>query len=137
MAGFLTNLLGGSVAEPINAITTLVDEVWTSEDEKLERKEIIARIKQRPMLAQLAINKVEAQHRSVFVAGWRPGVGWVCVLALLYMWVIRPILADIMSSFGVPLQPLDIDIADLLSLMLPLLGLGGLRSLEKMAGRAK
>jgi len=139
--GILSTIFGGgigkAIGEPIDAIGELIDAVHTSDDERLTHAEIMARIKQKPLLAQLAINTVEAGHRSLFVAGWRPGVGWCCVAAMAYMWVLRPIAADVMAIAGDPLPPATLDITELFSLLIPLLGLGGYRTVEKLAGRAK
>lgn len=87
---------------------------------------------------QLAVNAVEAQSSSVFVAGWRPAVGWCCVLGLFYTFLLRPILVWA-SGFAVdPIAPPPpLDMADLLTLLLGMLGLGGLRTAEKIKGVAK
>ena len=70
------NILG-ALAQPIEAIGNVLDKLFTSDDEKLSRQEALARLAQQPAMAQIEINKIEAAHRSVFVAGWRPFIGWV------------------------------------------------------------
>lgn len=79
---WLSNLIGGSVAEPITAVGNIIDKLYTTEGEKLDKQTLYERIKQQPALAQAAINKKEAEHRSIFVAGWRPFIGWVCGVCL-------------------------------------------------------
>ena len=88
------------------------------------------------VLAQLEINAKEAQHSSVFVAGWRPFVGWSCGVGLVYATVGHNILAWIAVLQGWP-EPPTVD-ADLLIYTLGgLLGIGGLRTLEKVKGVAR
>lgn len=86
---------------------------------------------------QLDINKVEAAHQSTFVAGWRPGVGWVCVTALGYNFVLQPILGFLYSiKYGVlPGMPI-LDTGDLMAILAGILGLGGMRTFEKFRGVA-
>jgi hypothetical protein len=84
---------------------------------------------------QLAINAEEAKSASVFVAGWRPGAGWVCVIGLAYTFLIQPILSWVSAVQGWPTPP-PLDMGDLLTLLGGLLGLGGFRMAEKMKGVA-
>ena len=87
-------------------------------------------------LAQLEINAKEAQHASIFVAGWRPFVGWGCGIGLLYATVGHNILSWLATAKGWPMPP-TVD-ADLLIYTLGgLLGIGGLRTLEKVKGVAR
>ena len=87
-------------------------------------------------LAQLEINAKEAQHTSIFVAGWRPFVGWGCGVGLLYATVGHNVLSWLATAKGWPLPP-TVD-ADLLIYTLGgLLGIGGLRTLEKVKGVAR
>jgi hypothetical protein len=87
------------------------------------------------VLAQLEINAKEAQHSSVFVAGWRPFVGWSCGVGLVYATVGHNILAWVAVLQGWP-EPPTVE-ADLLIYTLGgLLGIGGLRTLEKVKGVA-
>ena len=87
------------------------------------------------VLAQLEINAKEAAHPSVFVSGGRPFVMWVCGLGLAYATLLQPLLVWLASVKGWPSPP-DVD-ADLLMYVLGgLLGLGGLRSVEKVKGVA-
>lgn len=86
---------------------------------------------------QLDINKTEAASASVFVSGWRPAVGWVCVLALLYQYVVRPLASSIGAAFGHVVPPLPGLDDNLWQLLLGMLGLGGLRTFEKVQGVAR
>lgn len=83
---------------------------------------------------QTQINQLEAQHRSLFVAGWRPFIGWVCGIALLYNFIIRDILIFIQPAW-VDLPPMQM--GELMTVLLGLLGLGGLRTYEKLKGKTQ
>ena len=135
---FWGSLVGGAAASPIEAIGKVIDEVHTSTEEKDAARIVMERLRQQPAKLQAAINAIEAQHRSVFVAGWRPFVGWVCGWALAYLWLLRSIFSDLIVAFGgPPLPALEITITDVVALLGPLLGLGTLRTTEKLQGRAK
>lgn len=83
-------------------------------------------------MAQVEVNKAEAGHRSIFVAGWRPFVGWVCAIALAYHFVIQPLLVFGLAAANVPPLALpEFDMDSLLTVLLGILGLGGLRTFEK------
>lgn len=135
--GFWGSIFGGGITAPIEAIGDVIDEIHTSDEEKAAAKIVMERLRQEPGKLQVAVNMMEAQHRSVFVAGWRPAVGWLCVAALAYLWIIRPVFNDLLTMAGYPLPPLEIGAADVILLLSPLLGLGTLRTSEKLAGKAK
>ena len=87
---------------------------------------------------QLEINKTEAQHRSIFVAGWRPFVGWTCGVALAWHFVLAPFIMFFSAYFGVELPKLPtFDMESLLTVLMGMLGLGGLRTFEKFKGITK
>ena len=82
---------------------------------------------------QSEINKMEAQHRSVFVAGWRPFIGWICGIALAYNFIIR----DVIAWVSPDVMPPAIQIDQLITILLGMLGLGGLRTFEKIKDKTK
>ena len=88
-------------------------------------------------LAQLGINKVEAAHRSMFVAGWRPFIGWTCGVALMYTYVLQPILVFGLAQAGYLVELPKMDLGELMPVLMGILGLGGLRSWEKVKGVAR
>lgn len=132
--GFLSFLgFGGeAAAAPITAVGNVLDALFTSDGEKLTLENAKLRLAQQPNLAQVELNKVEAGHRSIFVAGWRPAIGWVCAIGLFMTFIVNPILQWSTGNPG-PALPNDI----ILELVLALLGLGALRTFEKMKGTAK
>jgi len=83
---------------------------------------------------QTKINEVEAQHRNVFVAGWRPFIGWVCGVALAYNFVIRDLLIWAVDTAEVPPA---LQMEHLMTVLLGMLGLGGLRTFEKVKDKVK
>ena len=82
---------------------------------------------------QNEVNKLEAQHRSVFVSGWRPFIGWICGIALAYNFIIR----DIVSWFAPNALPPALQMEHLMTVLLGMLGLGGLRTYEKLKDKTK
>lgn len=130
--GLLTGFFSSSAAEPINAIGNVLDSLFTSDEEKLNLAIVRQRLAQQPNLAQSEIMKVQAQHRSLFVAGARPFLMWICGLGYLFAFVINPILQWLMPEAGSPDLPMDV----MMELTLAMLGLAGLRTVEKLKGKA-
>ncbi len=87
--------------------------------------------------AQMQINQTEAANPSLFVSGWRPAVGWLCVAGLAFQTMLFPLAGYVLSliSPGTALPVLDT--AELLALLFPRLGLGGYRTIEKIKGAAR
>ena len=83
---------------------------------------------------QTKINEIEAQHRTVFVAGWRPFIGWVCGVALAYNFVIRDLFIWAIKPETVPPA---LQMEHLMTVLLGMLGLGGLRTYEKIKDKVK
>ncbi len=87
-------------------------------------------------LAQLEVNAREAQHTSIFVAGWRPFVGWVGGAGFAYAVLLKPLLSWVALAYGLPVPP-PIDTEALFYVLGGLLGLGTLRTVEKIKGATK
>lgn len=88
-------------------------------------------------LAQLEINKAEASHRSIFVAGWRPFIGWSCGLALAYTYVAQPIAVFALAQTGYLIDLPTLSMSEMMPVLMGMLGLGGLRTFEKFKRVAK
>ncbi len=131
-------LFGRGAAQPVEAIGRVIDDLFTSEEERLDKEALLTRLAQRPSLAQIEVNRVEAQHRSVFVAGWRPFIGWICGVALAWNFILRDFLVWGFTVWAPEIPvPAALQLEHLLTVLLSLLGLGGLRTFEKMSGRTK
>lgn len=130
--GIFDKLFGGGLAEPIDAVGTALDKIFTSDEERAQVSVVMEKLRQQPHILQAEISKAEAQHRSTFVAGWRPAIGWVCACSLAFPFLVNPILQWYTGSPG-PEMPTEA----LTSLIFALLGLGGLRTVEKIKGRSK
>lgn len=87
------------------------------------------------MMGQLDINKAEAQHQSIFVAGWRPCSGWICNIGLLYTFLLQPFLTWLATVANIPTPP-SIPFDALYVLLGSLLGVGTLRTVDKIKGVA-
>jgi hypothetical protein len=122
-------------------ISTVVDRVIPDKNGAEKAKQAIEAelIKNATQLnlAQAETNKIEAAHRSIFVAGWRPCLGWVAALGFAWMFVIAPLLQWVMlvSGNALPLPQFQTDV--LLELTFAMLGLAGLRTYEKTKGISK
>ena len=88
-------------------------------------------------LAQIDVNKAEAASGSIFKGGWRPFVGWVCGVAMLYHFLLQPIIVFTLSASGITFDLPQFDMGSLMTILMGLLGLGGLRSFEKHKGLTK
>jgi len=121
----------GFLKELVGPVSGLVSEFIEDKDQANKLAHEIATLADKQhhaqQLAQLEVNKVEAAHKSLFVAGWRPAIGWVCGLGLLYNVLLHPIL-----SVWVELPPVDTEA--LTPVMMGMLGLGAMRSYEKVQG---
>lgn len=128
------NILGiGSIIEGVGKIA---DDLHTSDEEKLklllQEKSIDAEL----MKGQMDVNRTEAQHQSKFIAGWRPFIGWVGGIALAYQFVLYPILIWIMAILdanGIFIEPPPVfDAGPLFAIVTGMLGIGGMRSFDKL-----
>ena len=88
-------------------------------------------------LAQVQINKIEAGHKSLFVAGWRPSVGWVCSIAMAYHFILAPIVEFGVNIAGIQVSLPEFDFSQLSTILMAMLGMAGLRTYEKQKKVAK
>jgi hypothetical protein len=126
----------------IGPVTGLLDKFVEDKDQKNALAHEIATLAEKQAheaaMAQVATNQAEAKHRSVFVAGWRPFVGWTCGVALAYHFVLAPLILFGVNIAGVEIPELPaFDMDSLMTVLLGMLGLGGLRTYEKKKGLTK
>lgn len=144
MAGIvsaLTNLVGGNLADGIANVVKLfkVDpNLVLQEQEKLA--DIQATLQGKILdgiTAQVQVNAAEAQSKNIFVAGWRPFIGWACGAAFVYSFIVQPIILTVLVSTHstVTKDALPtVDITSMLPVLLGMLGLGTMRTVEKVQG---
>ena len=126
----------------IGPVSGLLDKFVEDKDQKNALAHEIATLAEKQAheaaLAQVEVNKAEAAHRSIFVAGWRPFTGWVTAFALAYHFIFMPLILFAVSIAGVEVPELpSFDMETLTTILLGMLGLGGLRSFEKFKGLTK
>jgi hypothetical protein len=139
MAGFLKDILGGLI-EPI---TDIIGEVVVDKDKKKELELKLAEIVDRAddryheeLMGQIETNKIEAQHASLFVAGWRPFIGWTSGVGIAYTFVLSPFIEFVARANGYTgVMPMP-DMGQLMTLVLAMLGVGAMRSYDKSHGTA-
>ena len=86
--------------------------------------------------AQIEVNKQEAAHADVFVAGWRPAIGWICGFGFAFNYILYPLLTWWNTTQDLPIPP-ALDTSAMLTLLMGMLGLGGFRTYEKLSGKAR
>lgn len=120
----------GSVAD---LATTVIGKIWPDKTEA-EKAQLAAAVQL--VQGQIDINKVEAASSSVWVAGWRPFIGWVCGAAFAYKFVLAPAIAFGLAAAGHAVVLPVLDFTEMSTVLLGMLGIGGLRTLEKIKGVA-
>ena len=130
--------------DPISAALSiggkLIDRLWPNPAERDAAKLELLKMQQAGELAQMTaqtdINRVEAASSSIFVAGWRPFIGWTCGAAFAYKFVLAPALAFGLAAFGHPIELPVLDFTEMSTVLLGMLGIGGMRTFEKIKGVA-
>lgn len=121
-------------------IDKLVDRIpdpAARERAKLEAEATLLQASIEEMKGQVSINVEEAKNPSVFVAGWRPAIGWSCALAFAFLYVVAPVVQWIAQMYGVVILLPKFDADALMSLTFGMLGIAGFRTFEKVKGVTK
>ena len=120
----------------IPALATILDKLLPDPQAAAAAKLEMLKLQQTGELAQitgqLEINKVEAANPSIFVSGWRPAVGWVCCAACAWNWIGLPIALFVAAYIGKPMQLAPAELSEMMPILFGLLGLGTLRTFEKV-----
>lgn len=116
----------GSVADLAG---TIIGRIWPDKTEQ-EKAQMAAALT--IVQGQLDANKAEAANPSVFVSGWRPFIGWVCGAACAWNWIGLPVAVFVAAYLGKTLSLRPADIGEMMPILLGMLGLGGLRTVEKI-----
>lgn len=112
----------------------VIDRIWPdkTEAERAEMALLVATVQ-----GQLAVNQAEATHPSIFVSGWRPAIGWICGGACAWNWIGLPMSQAALVFFGYEVTLDSADLTEMLPILIGMLGLGGLRTYEKVSGVAR
>jgi hypothetical protein len=126
----ITSIVKGMIAPVTSLISEFIVDKDKAADIAYKISTLAATQAHAETMGQLEVNKVEAAHKSIFVAGWRPAVGWICGLGLAYNVLAYPIME---VWFTMP----EVNTALLETTLYGMLGLGAMRSFEKMKGVAR
>jgi len=125
----------------IGPVTSLLDKFIEDKDQKNALAHEIATMSERHAQelakAQLEVNKAEAQHRSLFVSGWRPAVGWCCVFGMMGNFMVIPFANFVLALLEINVKVPLIDTATMMPVLMGMLGLGAMRTYEKKVGVSK
>ena len=130
--------------DPISAVAgladTLINKIWPDPAARASAEAQLVKAQMDAAIAgvqqQIDINKIEAASSSVFVAGWRPGIGWICGAAFGLHFVVLPVLNWLAVLFGHEPIVIPFDMTTLSTVLMGMLGLGTLRSFDKARGTA-
>ena len=122
----------------IGPISSLLDKVIPDKDLREKLSHDIATMAekhtQQQVMAQIEVNKVEAAHHNMFVAGWRPAIGWICALGMAGNFLIIPFVNMGLELTGTDVLIPMIQLAEMMPVLMGMLGLGAMRSFEKAKG---
>jgi hypothetical protein len=126
------------ISQVVNKVIDMIPDPNAKQKAQLEIQTAIAMAEIENTKAQLEINKVEAASPNWFVSGWRPAVGWICALALCYVAIFEPVarfIAQVAFGYGGTFPEIDTNLT--MQVLLGLLGLGAMRTAEKIKGTAR
>jgi hypothetical protein len=136
------NILG--ISSVVESVGKVIGDLHTSDKERMELELESKRIDQAVDLGQMEVNKVEAANQNLFVAGWRPAIGWVGAGAMFYQFLLYPLLVWawvwLQAEGYVPKEvkpPPMLDTEALWVILSGMLGIAGMRSFEKSRGVAR
>lgn len=125
----------------IAPVSSLLDKFVEDKDQKAALAHEIATMSekhaQQLAMAQIEVNKAEAASGSIFKGGWRPFIGWTCGFAFAYHFILQPLLVFGVTLYGAQIDLPEFDMSSLMTVLMGMLGLGGLRTFEKNKGVAK
>ena len=131
--------------DPVSALLDIggkvIDRLWPDPVQAANAKLELIKLQQSGELAvivgQLEINKAEAASASVFVSGWRPFIGWVCGAACAWNWIGLKIVLFAAAYFEHPLTLAPADLSEMMPVLMGMLGIGAMRTIEKLNGVAR
>ena len=130
----VTELVSGLTAPIAGLVSEFIEDKDKAAELAFKVSTLASTQAQALALAQIELNKAEAQSGSLFVGGWRPAVGWICAMAMGVEFLIVPIFGPFIEVYMEPVEMWHLDMTTMLPVLFGLLGLGGLRSYEKVKG---
>ena len=124
----LINIDAGKI---IDSVSSGLNSLFTSDDERAQAEILLEKLRQKPHVLQAEINKIDARSKNIWQSGWRPAIGWSCAAGFFYLTLLSPILQQLFQLEMPEVEPFII-----LNTMFALLGMGGLRTFEKIKGKA-
>ncbi len=121
----------GAFKEGLSIINKFIPDKNKAAEAAAEYETALLNIQSQQAIAQIEVNKIEANNSNIFVAGWRPFIGWTCGVAFAYHYVAQPIILLTCALTNTPVAKPDFDMATLLTVLLGILGLSGFRTYEK------
>lgn len=125
------------IADAVAAGLKVIDKFVPDPEAKAKAEEQLRSDLQAWDKAQTDVNAVEAANENIFVSGWRPALGWTCAFAFAFIYVIGPMITWLSTMAGNPIPLPSFNVDALMGLTLGMLGLGGLRTYEKVKGVAR
>ena len=132
-----SKLLGIDPARAASGIVDAIDRFVETKEERKAADLLMLKAQQEPDKWQTEINKIEAGHRSVFIAGWRPFIGWVGGVGLAIHFIVSPLMTWVITFTNSELVAPQLNAEGLISIVLALLGLAATRTYEKINGLTK
>ena len=115
----------------------LLDKLFPDPTARAQAQVQLLKLEQSGELAQIAVNQEEAKNENIFVSGWRPFIGWVCGVAFAYHFIALPVLESVATAMGYTIVMPVFDMQELSTVLMGMLGLGSLRTVEKMSDKAQ
>lgn len=125
------------LAPVVEGLVGLIPDEKAREEAKAKAMADILAAAMKADSEQVEVNKVEAANSNLFVAGWRPFIGWVCGSSLAWAWIIAPLAQWVVAFWHPEVKLPSIPVDQQLELILAMLGMGGLRTFEKLKKVAK
>ena len=121
-----------AISALIGPVSSLLEKAIPDRDLREKLSHELAVLADKQMSAQIEVNKVEAAHKSLFVSGWRPAIGWICAMGMAGNFLVIPFanMALELSKTGVTIPM--IALSEMMSILFGLLGLGTMRTVEKI-----
>lgn len=138
---WLSRLFTGGASTLVDSVGGVLDNLFTSDEERAEAERLLAQVQDQPHSDQRKTNMIEAAHRSVFVAGWRPAIGWTLAASLASFYLPQFLMGAVLWTKAcwvkqtIIAYPLEIE--GVTQLVLGMLGMAGIRTYEKQKGLSK